>query len=612
MCWVLELLLSSISFFFFLTHHFFFASVPSHLKSYQQKLSIMAGGRSAGDFLTCPLSAFPRMDTSGSSGSSGGSRPVRMKSCEFEGEELDFEKTTSFSLPHDNSRHIMITLPPVCQSRNITASLPTHSVMKAKAKHLNLDLFKSLPEVTKPLAPETAATPSTPTKKWAPRKRKAELPPQDDIPVHHVWYTPSNRKYDSTALFIKDTEIRRKSAEQRAKENENFIEVRSESILQNASQVQQSREDAQSKLNTALQTQMFSIPPTFESFTHEGVTPLTSSADFNGKYFYSRHCPLNMCKSSSLYLCTRRKTNNAPEAHHLLKVCSKSKLTSQQWENLFLEIYVLRQSSNDNCGALIESLHTDDDVYLVMSPSYGETVLDACSVRPFSIREIQQLVKQIASAFHYLHTSLGIAYCALRGSDVVYKDGHCTLTDMSAARCLDPDSFVTQCFRKLGRPVETMTPLVQRDMQTLGILFHVLLYGTFPRLENPSPSLPDSAPSLLQPLLLGTLVPNDFHNHSWFAREPAPHEPFTIPGNRKDWVSGIRYVVISIYFIVLNKKKKKKKKKHNTTEMTLINCFTFSTLHLRLIKRRIFWVTGSTMKKKKKKPQKEKGINEFY
>eukprot|EP01060_Flectonema_neradi_P004550 TRINITY_DN12954_c0_g1_i1.p1 TRINITY_DN12954_c0_g1~~TRINITY_DN12954_c0_g1_i1.p1 ORF type:complete len:517 (+),score=60.74 TRINITY_DN12954_c0_g1_i1:76-1626(+) len=507
----------------------------------------MAGG----DFLACPIAALPRMDTSGSSGSSG-SRPFRMKSCEFEGEELDFEKTTSFSLPpHDNSSRILIAQQSPTQVRNITASLPTHSVMRAKAKHLNLDLFKSLPEVTKPLAPVTPATPSTPTKKWAPRRRKAELPPQDDTPVHHVWYTPSNKKYVSTATFIKDTELMRKSAEDRAKHGKK-MEVRSESVLQNVTPMQQSKEEAQSKLDMALKTQVFSIPPTFESFTHEGVTPLSSSADFTGKYFYSKHCPIaiNKNSSSSVYLCTRRKTATVPEVHHLLKVCKKSSLSTRQWENLLLEINVLRQVSNDHCGALVESLHTDDDVFLVLSPCSGETLLDACSVNPFSIKEIQDIIKQIASAFNYLHTSLGVAYCALRGSDVVYNKGHCILSDMSSTRCLDPDSFVTQCFRKLGRPVETTAPLVQRDMQTLGVLFHVLMYGTFPRLENPNSSLPENAPSLLQPLLSGTIMPKDFHNHSWFAREPAAHSPFEIPGCRRDWVAGIRNDVDNLLHVL--------------------------------------------------------------
>eukprot|EP01059_Diplonema_ambulator_P014565 TRINITY_DN25484_c0_g1_i1.p1 TRINITY_DN25484_c0_g1~~TRINITY_DN25484_c0_g1_i1.p1 ORF type:complete len:538 (+),score=141.41 TRINITY_DN25484_c0_g1_i1:65-1615(+) len=494
-----------------------------------------------------PTNGFTFEKISGSSSGSGGSHPLKYRSSEcfeFDGEDIGLENCpTSMSLPN-NSIEFSDPLHVGVKAKNdtIASSLPPPSVLRKRASHIPLPLEM----MVKPVDPVTEETPSTPIAappakpKWQPSRKKAK-PPEE--PTHPTWDTSSNKKYNTYLEYTSATAEYRKTVQTKGNNVARMLQesggTRQVSVLRNVKRLQQDPEQAELNLNRALNAARFTNPPTVESLQGEGVC-LRSLSALKGKYWYSIHTPLNMLKMYSLFMCSE--TDRSREVHitkhYLMKVAKRVALDHRSWEGLYLDLEMLRKVSHENCVSLVEAMQTETDVHMVLAPFMECDVVTAAG-KGLGGAAVQKIIRGAAKGLQYLHEEMGVAYCGLRGCDVLFDGEHARLSDFSHVRCVAQDSPVSFSFKRISRKHLESTHLITQDVISLGCLLHLLYYGSVPlhliQDLKSAPTTPDPLPSLLK----GSSSLYDFLGSPWLARSP-PEDPSFVVADLRDWVKEVR------------------------------------------------------------------------
>ncbi len=144
---------------------------------------------------------------------------------------------------------------------------------------------------------------------------------------------------------------------------------------------------------------------------------------------------------------------------------------------------------------------TDDGItYLTMRYLKGGTLSERATKGPFSLQEVNLILKQVADALDYAH-KLGVIHRDIKPSNVLLdEEGNAYLADFGLARMVEPDRHkeLTEANTFLGTPAYISPeqvrqfPLDERsDLYSLGVVVYQMLAGR-------PPFVADSAFTILQ------------------------------------------------------------------------------------------------------------------
>ena len=181
-----------------------------------------------------------------------------------------------------------------------------------------------------------------------------------------------------------------------------------------------------------------------------------------------------------------------------LKIIHKSLLTPSHIERFRLEQHILSGLQHPNISGFVDSGITADRIpYMVMEFVEGETILEYCNNRKFTLEQRLQLFITVCKAIQYAHNSL-IVHRDLKPENIlVTEEGRVKILDFGIAKLLDPNLYENSAIET--QPGMRMLSLeyaspeqitgnkvtTSSDLYSLGILLNKLLIGLHPfDLEN--------------------------------------------------------------------------------------------------------------------------------
>eukprot|EP00754_Rhynchopus_humris_P019154 Rhum_TRINITY_DN14635_c13_g1::Rhum_TRINITY_DN14635_c13_g1_i1::g.105814::m.105814 len=403
--------------------------------------------------------------------------------------------------------------------------LPPAPALQTAADPVAKKLLEDAPaaEPAAPAAAAAAAEPAKPAKQaWKPRRRMVGVKMPEKVPIHVIWCTATNKRFTGYGGYSEGTQTRRMKQELSLRNSwEKHGAVRTQGILGNASSLlpkQESPEDAMMKLKAALRSQLFAVPPTAESLAAEGVVSMTYD-QIRSSFWYSPHCPLRSFAGNTFYECSERtKAQTKPVEHHCMKVVKKVSLTNEKWEQLYLDLQVLKAASHPSCGSLVRVFHSEKEVHTVVGryAQHSDLLRRVEDKGCVELSFVQAVARQIVDVFRYLHDTLKIAYCNLSGADMLVSDSdQILLTDFQRVRCLSPSAPISLSFRRVSR--RSSPDACAGDMKTLGCLIHLLTRGHIPLgVVQKADPLPADFP---MPSLFDTITAAEAASDPWLSRD---------------------------------------------------------------------------------------------